>query len=237
MIWDLKFSQKFNQKNRVPTNRDTSPRRGPNVKEVFLFLLFALFSLPLLGEEKWNYGFVVGDYMVMMRIESPQIYRGEVLSFVSPNDPKVCFSTSGEKIPCDQRKEFVGAVVVVRFKVEGKTLPKDLTLGEFVTTIGQDPRFPVRGDVIKSVPIDPTGVATDLQSTGYDESVVPSKERSKLRKDLKGAWVSYRQELYLLWDGGAQRHKFAIIEWRHTLDGATVERVQGVATPTEIASR
>ena len=61
---------------------------------------------------------------------------------------------------------------------------------------------------------------------GYDEDGIPVAERPRMRTEAPARmWRRLRQELYL---NGAMQ-PFAVIEWKHTMDGIEVLSVTGAA--------
>ncbi len=179
-----------------------------------LLLAFSLFDT--------EYRFSTPDHEVTMTVQFQEPYRGQPLAFYKPEDPgkRQCFTGK-----CIDR--FVGAAAVVNFTVirgHGKA-PKPRQFRELVTIIEQSPDMP------STPPFDLTlkvvnGQVGDIQVMGYDEDGIADAERARMRAESQSRmWRRVRQELFL---NGAKT-PFAVIEWKHTMSGVEIVKVDGGA--------
>lgn len=177
-------------------------------------MIALLIASSLLATE---YRFVTPDHEITMTVRFEPPYRGTPLRFFDGGRPQ-CYT--GKCI-----EKFHGAAAVVNFivaKAHGKA-PKVKRFRELVTIIEQSPDMPATPpfDLTLSVA---DGKVSDLQVMGYDEDEIPGAERERMRVEAPGRmWRKARQELYL--NGAAA--PFAVIEWRHTMQGITIEAVTG----------
>ena len=103
-------------------------------------------------------------------------------------------------------------------KLRGKT-----AIREAVTVDSQSPDLPPRPPVDRTQVL-LSGVLTDVQAFGYDESDIPEGEREGVRKQAeRRLWRVCRKELYL----DRETVPFAIITWCYTLDTIEIVGLQG----------
>jgi hypothetical protein len=69
-----------------------------------------------------------------------------------------------------------------------------------------------------------SGVGSDVQAFGYDESGASEPERRRLRSEWLGLWRVFRQELFV----NGESEPFAVVEWRHTLEHIDVIRTTSI---------
>jgi hypothetical protein len=63
------------------------------------------------------------------------------------------------------------------------------------------------------------GIGSDLQVFGYDEGPLKKVERVPTRKQAQStSWRLCKQELYV----DEETKPFAILEWKHTLNGISI---------------
>ncbi|MGD0776206.1 MAG: hypothetical protein ABSC05_25600 [Candidatus Solibacter sp.] len=170
------------------------------------------------------YGFSTPKYAVRMDVSFPPPYEGKRLSVYRSVAPGMedCLSVEIGAPGCIEN--FVGALAAVKFMVTRARDHKSPTasIREVVTVVDQSPGLPERPPFTTTVKL-VSGLGSDLQVFGYDESPLPLAKRAAERAAAKAAWRRYRQELFI----DPDRQPFAVVWWRHTITGIRILRVDG----------
>lgn len=188
--------------------------------------LLQVCALAMRIAEPEAYDFTAGKATITLQVRFLEPYVGQPLTLYEGDELRrdVCASLPGAV--CPQR--FVGAVAIGTFTVRaanGRPLSRS-AIREYVTVVAQSADLPARPPFSKTQPLT-RGVASDVQVFGYDETPIPEEHRAALREQSREqSWVIYRQQLYL----DADAEAFAVIDWRHTIDGLEILRVQGRTT-------
>jgi hypothetical protein len=175
----------------------------------------------LLAYQGDEFTFVAQGHLITLRAEPLKPFLGSPLALYS-DAGKLCLAAELGLQACSEH--FVGAVTIVRFSAgNGRGEPaRTGEIHERVVLIDRSPGIPDRPIYTKAVRL-VRGIASDIQLYGYDEGDIAPDRRAQSRDEARRLWMHFRQELY--WN--RQNQPFAVLEWRHTIDGIGLVCVSG----------